>query len=412
MKRLLDINSKITIKRDTLGDILCFCTGILALSAVGSLFYTSIHLPYLPELFFIPLVLFYKGTKHRIKLKPTRGFLIILSLELISIVLGVLNTSGDIYGVVTCGRPFVYLTIIGFYYSRDYSKPIPLDLLYLLCLGAQFGEFFGKYFDSAYSSVNSIDHINWLSMSVMIFIPTVRKNQKQLVFSIIVGLINSVFSFYRRIMVFYIASIAIVILYKTIKTKSFKRFAYLIPVSGLVYFVYVKLEQIIERLTSVLHIDYSLFEARFIKKFRAMFNNEVTVSDQVRLNTYNDIKENFMANTIPNGPIGKSMDINSYFGRYTDTPLTYIIDFFGSIGAVIVLVFVAFKAIKCFLIALFKDNLDETYTICALMTPLLLVSLIIDGAFLVHLNYAFVTGYCISGWFFSDRKIRGFTKNG
>ena len=160
------------------------------------------------------------------------------------------------------------------------------------------------------------------------------------------------------------------------------------------------------KITSILHVDYTMFEARFISKFRALFEHEITPSDQVRYNTYDMIKSDFWKNIIPNGPIGKSVDIISYFGRYTDTPLTFLIDVFGSILAIAIILFVGYKSLKSFLISLFLDDLDETFIVCALMSPLLILSLFIDGAFLVHLNYAFVTGFCLSGYFYSNNKMR------
>ncbi len=391
--------------------LLWVVTGVFALSAVGTLFLQGFGLPYVPEVFFLPLIVVYwNKIKKQIShigrnIKPF--FALVIFIEIVSILVGVVNTGYDFYGVFSCIRPLLYITLISSFFSKDASKCIPLMSIFWLCLGGQVGEILSKFFDTAYSSINSIDHINWLAVSVTIFVPAIKGKNKLLWISIIVGLISAILSFYRRIMLFYLLTILILVIFRIATIKSFKKTVYLCFIAIASYLILSNFDLILSHLLTFLKVDYSLFEHRFITKFSALFEGETTVSDQVRFNSYQRILDNFNNTIFPKGPVGKSVDIHSYFGLYTDTPLAFFIDVFGSYFSIVLLCLVAYRGLKSFINSIFFSKLyNQTSILCGLMFPLLLISIFDDGAFVLHLNYAWVTAYCISGWFFSKQKRR------
>lgn len=375
--------------------MLLLLIGMLGLSALGSSLFTLIEFPvYLPEVFFLPL-LFY-GETELTKVKLTYGQAYILLFTMAGLLCGIINTS-DFFNVITCARPIVYLMLIVIWISSDFNRTFDMNALYLLCVGSQMGEIVNKLL--RYSSISMVDHINWITLSAMILIPCIQNKKNKLVFSVLFGMLSAVLSLYRRILLFYIITILIALAYYVIQSKSYKKTIYIFLFVGMIICLFRYYEPMLLFVGRLIGLDEGFLRFRLINKMQTLFRGETTLSDAHRYQLYSELITTFKQKLIMPGPVGKSMDIVHYFGKYTDVPMVFLYDMYGSILSWIIVLSIGIRAGKCACRVFFQKQTDEHYILAGLFAPLFLLSLATDGAFLVHFPYAVSAGYIMSGWF-------------
>lgn len=373
---------------------LFFVTGFLGLSSFGSYLFNLINFPiYLPELFFLPFfIVFLKGKIKIYRFTPCVLFL--LFCELFSVVVGIINT-GDPFNIITCIRPLFYFTLICYSMGQT-GRYLPLGYVFLMCVGSQVGEIVNKLL--TYASFSSVDHINWVTLCVMVLIPVVQKKRAMTIASALFGISCAFFSLYRRILLFLIVALLIAYLYYIVKSYSIKKLlALLVGFLGL-FVLLQNSETMTLAIAKFLGLDTSFIQYRFIEKSQSIVTGQLSFSDTDRMNIYSELITTFREKMMMIGPVGKAVDINRYFGKYTDVPMIFLYDVFGSILAWPIVLIMLINGCKCSVKVFAMKTTNEMFILSGLMAPIVILSMLIDGAFLVHFPYAVSAGYIVSCW--------------
>jgi hypothetical protein len=388
--------------------ILFFLTGFFGLSGLSNQITAQIGMPYLIELFFVPLFLAYrkKITEFRnqdaeIKQRFSLAFFLLMIVLFLSTLIGILNT-GDAYNVLTCIRPFIYLCLIAYICSKK-TWTIDLYCIYYIVFGTLAGEFANK--GLLMTSFAAIDHINTQALAVFIIIPFIKRNNILIVFSTLVGLSMAILTMYRRELIVCLCAVCVGMIYVFSKQKLVRLIASVATFAALGSILFKFYKEILGLFISLFRLDnvqyfYLSGTYRMIEKFEQQDN----ASDAYRITLLEQIATKFREQLLPSGAIGKSVGI-THFGAYTDAPFIFLYDIFGSVLAWIIVLYLGYLACRCVLNVFLKGVSDEEYILCALMVPIFLISLIMDGTFLVHANISLIAGYSMHGWFKKGVKI-------
>lgn len=381
-----------------------FITGFLALSTLSTQIMERLHLPYLIELFFVPIILYYYNRNGSRRIKTNTEikllFFFFLFFLISSTLIGIVFT-GDLYNVITCIRPFIYLSLIA-YYCAQKKCVFPLEKVYLVVTGTLFGELTNKLLFM--NSIASIDHINSFALAVFVIIPFIIRDWKKIIFSTLFGFIMSVLTLYRREIAIYFIALCSGILFGLFSKLSYNKLIYMIGTGIFGYMIYTNIEKILIYIIDLFNLDRASSKAlsasyRIIEKFET----SDSASDMVRFNTWSKIFTEFQERLLPRGPVGKAYGL-WYFGAYTDSTNIFLYDVFGSVVSWILVAFVLIKALICMYKVIFNKIQNQEIILSALIVPVFLACMATDGTFLVHANISIIAGYAIHGWFVNIKK--------
>jgi hypothetical protein len=377
-----------------------FLTGFFGLSSLSIIITRSVSLPYLIELFFLPLLVYYLSLrklifKQKFNIYGISLFYFILLYVISSTIIGVINTK-NVSSIVTAIRPFIYLISLVFFFSSS-TFQISLTKIFLLSFGTLVGEAFYKIFVIA--NISDIDHINTIALSLFILIPFIQKKYILASFTSLFAILLAFTTLYRRIILFAIIAILIGILYTFFKLKPLKKSILFFSSFSIIFFIYFNYLPIIEFIIEFLSLNgnnnfYLSASYRLITKLTSF----ESASDAVRISVLEEIFTQFYYKIIPLGPIGKFKGID-YFGAYTDTTNVFLYDVFGSLVSLILVFSLLIHSVYCFLKVLFTRIKDNNIILSGLMVPSLILFLFLDGTFLVHANISIPASLAFFGLF-------------
>ena len=384
---------------DIIEYLLLLLTGFFALSTfsdvvIGTIGYNLI------EILFLPILFFY-WHKSTFRIPRTFGlsigeFLLILSV-VGSTVLGIINT-GAVFAVVTCVRPFVYILLILKYFRLN-NREISTTKLYVLSLGCILGDMAYTMNHSLAFESNGYHHINIIAVALITLIPIIRRKGILACFSFILAFSVSILSGYRiNTLVTLVALFSgILILLLTVKSAR-SRLIYLLLILAFLlglFWCVNHFDAVSAFLTNTLKLSNATVY-RSLKRIAGLLNGELTLGDENRIKKLVMPFHEFGSSLFPQGPIGKT-DL-SRFGYYTDVPIIFLYDLFGSIGAwLFVIVFAArslmtaFRILRCWAIASDHNKLFVAFL------PVLLSLFILNGTFMTFVNISILFALTISG---------------
>lgn len=379
---------------------LLFFSGFIALSTFANVILDKIGL-YFIEILLIPLILYYHQKKGILNYLfylryMTKGELVLFSLTVCSILIGIITTR-NIFAVVTCIRPFLYILIL-IKLIQDSGIIIPVTKLYTLALGITLGDFVYARFLSAFAYANGYQHINIIAVALIIIIPLLLNNRLLFCASISFAIVLSVSSGYRiNILIVFVALISTVC-YLILTSQSLKYKAKYIIIALLIFYAIIWIVSNIQFVSSFLATKLHLSEATIYRSFDriiGLLNSELTLGDKERLKAFLTPFSNFTKSMIPVGPIGKTN--LSHFGSYTDVPILFFYDIYGSVLTWILLVGVAFFAINR-IFSIMRNNertVNQSLFVC--MIPVVATLFILNGTFLTFVHIAIVCGLTLGG---------------
>lgn len=379
--------------------LLLFATGFLAMSTysdvvIGVIGYNVI------ELLFIP-ILFYYWNRKQLRLSRRVSIsgldLVTLVAMVATVCLGIINT-GNLFAVVTCIRPFLYILLILKYLHTTDSR-IPCEKLYPLAIGCLCGDMVYMTTVSSFYASKGYHHINIIALALVTLIPILRKKTLQSVISFVISLIAAILSGYRINTVVVILALFSAILANILTTKlSLAKLGYLFlaaaMAAGLLWCLY-NFDMVSAFLADTLHLSRATVY-RSLDRISDLLSGDYTLGDENRLAKLTKYFRAVGEHLVPQGPIGKVDPVR--FGNYTDAPILFLYDLFGSIGAWIFVILFAGNAIRKAAAILRSWNraslLNRLYVV---MLPVLLCLFILNGTFLTFVNISIFFALAISG---------------
>lgn len=379
--------------------LLLFATGFFAMSTysdvvIGFLGYNLI------ELLFIPVLLYYWYTgKLRLSRRISISWLDLpVALVMVAtICLGFIN-AGNVFSVVTCIRPFLYILLI-LKYLRSTDSRIPAKKLYPLAMGCIFGDITYMTTVSALYASKGYHHINIIALVVVTLIPILQHKKLKTIISFTVSISAAILSGYRINTVVVILSLFSAVLFITLTTKlSLAKLGYLflvaLMVAGLLWCLY-HFEEVSVFLADTLNLSRATVY-RSLDRIADLLTGDYTLGDENRLIKLAKPFREFRDYLFPLGPIGKT-DL-SRFGNYTDSPILFLYDLFGSLGAWIFIILYAINAIRKAAAILRRWNrVSELNKLYVMMLPILLCLFVLNGTFLTFVNISIFFALAISG---------------
>lgn len=375
--------------------ILLFLTAAFGLSSLTNLILGSIGFPfYLLEVFFIPLFIFYEKNIFIKKNKVNIFCLFTMLITFTSILIGIGYTY-DIGAIITCVRPLLYMIILIYYFPKIAGLEIQISKLFIVSLGIISGEL--VYILLNYSNVQNsgYTHINIIAIAYCVLIPFIVLETKYIVIGTIFPLMVSILSGYRINIFVSIIALFIGGLYYLKNASRGRRLVYIILSLSIIYCLYIFFDDVVQVLIETFQLsDATVF--RLIEKTKGVFTQEWSQSDLYRINLYVKELPTIMLNVLPVGPIGKAIGAEK-FGLYTDFPISYLIDVYGSILAIFIIVIMFGKGLNLFL-RVFKSELPDICILSGLMFPIIVVLFIINGTFLTFAHIAILAAIVMGYW--------------
>lgn len=393
------ISPQIPAKTSVTEYLLLFATGFLAMSTysdvvIGAIGYNVI------ELLFIP-ILFYYWNRKQLRLSRQVSIsgldLVMLVAMVATVCLGIINTR-DLFAVVTCIRPFLYILLI-LKYLRTTDSRIPCEKLYPLAIGCLCGDMVYMTTVSSFYASKGYHHINIIALALVTLIPILRRRKLLSVISFVFSLTAAILSGYRINTAVVILALFSAILANILTTKlSLAKLGYLflaaVMAAGLLWCLY-NFDAVSAFLADILHLSRATVY-RSLSRISDLLTGNYTLGDSNRIANMAAPFRDFSKHLFPSGPVGKT-DL-SRFGNYTDIPMTFFYDLFGSIGAWIFVILYAGNAIRKATAILRNWNraslLNRLYVV---MLPVLLCLFILNGTFMTFVNISIFFALAISG---------------
>lgn len=374
-------------------------TGFVALSGYANVILNRLGF-YVVELLLIPILLYY-FCKYKLQFGKLLSFKInelgLLLLLIMSISIGIINT-GDVFNVITCIRPFVYILIIVKYIS-SYQIELNLNKLYILAFGSVCGDFVYMQSYSALSAERGYQYINIIAIFMITSIPFIKGKKILGIVSTIFALAVSLLSGYRiNILICLVALVSSGLFLLFTEKKLHVRLAYvvlLVTVAFSLNWCVSNIDRTTVFLTQTLNMSEKTSK-RSLGRIAGLLENEYTLGDENRLKGFMDPFEEFGDNIIPVGPIGKNDPVR--FGTYTDKPMFFFYDLFGSPLAWLIVGAYALYFIKtaCRII-IKKQNVSEYNMLFVFMLPSVACLLAINGTFLTFIHVSILFGLVVAG---------------
>lgn len=379
--------------------LLLFATGFFALSTfsdvvIGALGYNLI------EILFLPILLFYIVKKEFVFPKFSSlglGEWILLLLLLGSICIGIINTS-NIFAIITCVRPFVYILLI-LKYFRLSNVQIHSGKLFVLSVGCVLGDLFYALNFSALVEAKGYHHINVVAIALITLIPIIQRKGLLALLGFLLGITASLLSGYRINTLISLVALFAGVLIILITTKSIKKrliwiLLIVLLLMGLSWCVN-NFDVVSSFLTDTLKLSKAT-ATRSLSRIASLLNGDFTLGDENRMRMLAKPFREFGSHLLPIGPIGKT-DL-THFGYYTDTPFIFLYDLFGSVIAwIFVLFYAARTTVKSIRIIRNWSAASEHNKLYVALVPILLCLFTLNGTFMTFVNISILFALAISG---------------
>ncbi|MCQ2385168.1 MAG: hypothetical protein MJ078_00610 [Clostridia bacterium] len=230
----------------------------------------------------------------------------------------------------------VFYFMVGVFFFTKVEKP-DMNFLYALCLGACFGDaVFLQYaaYGADYMSVNMV------SLLLICIIPIMQDKLLFTVPSAFFAVYLAFRSSFRAYFVALAAALFFSLVYMVWAKRSKKAlYALLTVAAGMVVAIW-QIDAISAFAKDVLGMN-SLAVYRVTDRLKSLVSLDFTKSEDVaRLTLLKEPFETFFTAVLPQGLIRKGVDELAY-GRYKDTPMTFLYDAFGSVLAWALVLFLA-----------------------------------------------------------------------
>lgn len=386
--------------------IILFITGFIVCSSWGSYLIGLLNIKYfIFELFFIPYFLYKRQDLRKILKKKNKLdliFVTIFTILIVGVLFGTIMTNGDFIGVFTSTRPLFYIIIIARIFSD--IECVNVEKVYIFCIGSIIGALI--FINTIYTNLDLKSmwyYINSITLALIIIIPIIQKKMLKIIVSIGMGIIVSVISGYRINIIIVVVSILVGLIWllgSMNKKVSIKEIINKISIFGMITFIsflFIKnFYMIVDNLASFFNMN-SASVYRITDRLSLILSGNFSASqDNIRLEAYKKISSEFFGHLIPIGLAGKSVgDV----GKYTDVPILYLYEAFGSVVTWLLIIIIVYIGITAFFIS-FTRSQELFDTASGLMFPILLFLLIINGTFISFANVAIITGIILGRWIY------------
>ena len=130
---------------------------------------------------------------------------------------------------------------------------------------------------------------------------------------------------------------------------------------------------------------------RLLERTEGLGSGNLSYSDKQRITQYKEEVPELIKQVMPQGPIRKSISAKQ-FGMYTDVPVTYLVDMFGSIVAIILILYVLIKGLWLIAKVMIEKNNSEMRVFAGLCVPILICLFVINGTMFSFANIAVMAG--------------------
>lgn len=370
--------------------------GFLGFSMTGSYLLLKVfHLPFfLVELFFIPLIFRYWYPVFKTFLRRNSiSLTFLIAMLLCSVVMALLNDLN--FAVIIEYRSILYLILV-FSYIKMNGIDLDLNDILLVSSCSVVSEF---YFALVLNESVVATGMNMIGIAISIILSFILEKYFfgfiMFAFSLVGGIISSCRIGIVVSLVAFVTSVFYTIV-RGDKTKNntgttkrlvFTSFLLLILIIGIYNYI-----PILNFLAEKLGLDeYTVFRVgeRLVSFFKGDFN---AAQENIRLNSNIKIVELFFESFFPTGI--KTLQIP----LYTDVPIIYLYDIFGSFVSWILCFSIVFKWMTKIPLIFKKYDTTvsiakERFEILAVLTfPVLIVCFIINGSFISNVYQAILTG--------------------
>lgn len=376
---------------------LFFIVGFLGLSSLTNEILSAAGIGfYLLEIFLIPAIaIIYNDIKRNDDIRfNINKILFCVLLILLSTIIGIINTM-DIFGTITCIRPLFYMCLISIILSQC-KESIDVWYFWWLAAGATLGEYVFIKFFSVRIALVGYSHINILAIALMIVIPFIKRKLAIGIISSIITIIIAFMSGYRINILVWLIAIVVSSIYYMRLIKLYKGIFLFILLLILALLAWNNIYEIIEFLVKKLDLNSESIY-RIVNRTMSLFEGNKSLSDSYRLEGYKSIVTDFIPKLILQGPVGKSLGA-SYFGKYTDVPIEFLYDCFGSILAWIIVMIYFVNGISSFARTIICRKESDLDVLCGLCFPIMLVLFIVNGTFMTFAHISILAGITMSCW--------------
>jgi hypothetical protein len=367
--------------------LLLVMLGFFVFSPISSVITMDIlRLPLaLPELLFIP---FFLLLRHRLKLRTfNQALLWLIPAFVILLIISFLLHEFRFSSILSTSRGYFYM-ILSFSIFKGKNETSIHDI-YLVSYGATMGW-------CLLSVINFIDisgqtqagssivvYGNMIALSLIFIIPIIYRQNKKLLFSIILGIILSLTTGLRRQIIIFVLSVAVsyLFLFDWNISRILKALGVLAITLILLSFSFNPIENFIRERSPLLHY-------RVFTRTRQFLTGQYKSSDTYRSKTIKEYTAKISSYFFPRGFVSKRTMQDKNAGFYMDFPfieLSYMLGIFILALFIISYFFYAFRHIIYF----YSDKFNES-AVWAISGFILLVLLFIEGTFL---NYSFITPF-------------------
>lgn len=345
---------------------------------------------YLYEIFFIPPIIIYRNTLFKMFTKIRKSYIISFILLIGFLLLGCILNPQYIVAQITTYRTLVYVWC--FMYIFSWVKSFNLELLQALCVGASLGQ---MMYILLISSDSDQTAVNIVALALMIIIPAIKNNIKEIVLFTILGLVIAFRSSFRINIVIVILALFIALLYMALIKKRIKAVLTMICIVIGLFLVVQNFDFITTILADVFNMDndYALYRVTY--RLEQLLQMDFAASqDTMRFELIGKIITEFDDYIIPTGLIGKAI---GEYGLYKDAPIMFFYSAFGSWVSIVLLGGIVVGGVK-FLCKSFRlKNTDMA--VFAIMLPVFLFLFVLNGTFIMATYEACLTGLILGYWY-------------
>ena len=370
--------------------VMLFLCGFFGLSNnVTNLIFSKIGISfYLFEIFLIPLLV-QRKLKEYLNIGYTMSFVLLMLCAIFGILAGIVNT-GNPGAVITCARSMMYLMLVAYMLPKLLPNEGDLDNLFVISFGALMGDISFLFTNQSVLLETGYIHINILAVAFSTTIPFITRKISHIVLGLSGATIAAFFSGYRiNTLVLFIA-ILVGGLYYIRNSKIIKRILLLIIYILVASSILVNYVQLITNVSQFLNLPKSVVY-RIVERTEDLETGNLSRSDMGRISQYKKDFKPLAKQVLPQGTIRKAISMNEY-GKYTDVPVTYLVDMFGSIVTIIMVIYLLIKWLWLFVRVFMEKNMSEMKIFAGMCFPIILCLFLINGTMFSFANIAVMAG--------------------
>jgi hypothetical protein len=328
------------------------------------------------EILLIPILLFYRRQISdfifRKKKRNKNLFVVIFILGVLFALIGCVSHVSYIIAHLTAYRIVFYFIAIMYFFSN--VEVFDISKLELVSFFSILGEF--TYIITVGKNENQV-LMNSVAICLMIIIPIIYKRTGLAIFLTVFGLFAAYRSTYRITIVLTIVSAFFALLVSFLGRKKYKSLLISCVFGGLFFLFLRYYDKILSFFLSLFNLNNWSTE-RITSRISFLINGSLSGSNDLgRINSLMKISEYLRDGIFPQGVFRGAI---GQTGRYTDIPILFLIDAFGSILAIVLIIIFLFFSVKL-IINVFKKG-NELVAVLVSMIPNFIILFLINGTFL------------------------------